>query len=465
MTAGPPIRLAGSLSDITRQKQSEAELIKQARHDKLTGLPNREFFTDILRSALARSKRNKSYQFAVLFLDFDRFKIVNDSLGHEFGDMLLISIAQQLRVQLRTVDIAARLGGDEFVVLLDGVDGLNGTIKVVDRLMETFAKSHNLGGHDVTSTASIGIVLNHEQYERPDELIRDADTAMYHAKATGKARYVIFDEQMHAKALQRLNMEKDLRKAIALGQMRLVYQPIVSLDNAGLLGFEALLRWDHPENGPISPGLFIEIAEETGEIIRIGNWVLQQACKQLSNWKKLYPEARDLFVNVNVSKRQIAHPGVIKNLSAIFDKSKVDPKDIKLEITESVIMDDRQGITPVLENIRSLGVQLAMDDFGTGHSSLSCLHQFPINVLKIDREFIGNMEQRIEYTAVIQAIVTLAHTMGISVVAEGIEKAEQVAQLQALECDNAQGYFFSKPLSVSDATDYILGKHQQRRTA
>jgi len=453
---GDPVRIVGSLTDITKQKQSEADLLQQAQHDKLTGLPNRTLFTVVLRNAMARAKRSPHYKFAVLFLDFDRFKVINDSLGHEYGDMLLVSIAQQLRFQIRSVDTAARLGGDEFVVHMDGIDGLGGAIEVANRLLATFSKPHKLGTHEVTSTASIGIVTNEGAYTRPDEVIRDADNAMYQAKAAGKARYVVFDAEMHAKALQRLNLEKDLRKAISLGQMHLEYQPIVSLESGILQGFEALLRWDHHELGRIGPDQFIPIAEETGMIVPIGNWVLQQACRQLAAWKKLHSGTSHLYMNVNVSKRQIAQPDVAENFDRIFKETGVDPAGIKLEITESVIMDDRHEITPVLDSIRALGVQLAMDDFGTGHSSLSCLHRFPIDVLKIDQEFIKNIEHRIEYTAVIQAIVSLAHTLGISVVAEGLETADQVAQLQALECDNAQGYYFSKPLPVSEATDYIL---------
>ncbi len=462
-TQGEAIRIAGSLTDITKQKRSEKALLQQAQHDKLTNLPNRTLLTEIVRTALARSKRSDSYQFAVLFLDFDRFKVINDSLGHEYGDMLLINIAQQLRVQLRTVDTAARLGGDEFVVLLDGIDGISGAIEVANRLLDRFSKPHNIRGNEVISTASIGIVTSDGKYHRPDELIRDADNAMYQAKAAGKARYVVFDEQMHAKALQRLNLEKDMRKAIALGQMWVAYQPIVDLEDGTLRGFEALLRWNHPEHGPISPDQFIVIAEETGEIVALGDWVLKQACQQLVSWKREYSSASKLFMNINISKRQVAQPDVVKKLAQTFKDTGIDPNYVKLEITESVIMDDRNGITPVLDEIRSLGVQLAMDDFGTGHSSLSCLHRFPIDVLKIDREFIMNMEQRIEYSAVIQAIITLAHTLNISVVAEGLETPEQVAQLQALECDNAQGYYFAKPMNSQDAGEYILGTQEPKR--
>ncbi len=464
---GQAVRIAGSLTDITKQKQSEAALLQQAQQDKLTGLPNRALLTEMIRSSMSRASRRPGYKFAVLFLDFDRFKVINDSLGHEFGDMLLISIAQQLRVQIRTVDAAARLGGDEFVVLLDDIDGLGTAIEVAERLLHCFSKPHSIGGHDVTSTASIGIVMNDESYTRPELMIRDADTAMYQAKAAGKARYVVFDEQMHARALERLNLEKELRKAIALGQIWLAYQPIVSLDNGRLLGFETLVRWDHPELGSVPPDQFIEIAEETGEIVEIGNWVLRKACRQLVAWQEQFPriQTNKLHMNINVSKRQLSQPDTVKNLETIFNDTGVSPQDIKLEITESVIMDDPERITVVLDKIRELGVQLAMDDFGTGHSSLSCLHRFSLDVLKIDREFIRNMEQRVEYTAVIQAIVTLAHTMGISVVAEGLETAEQVAQLQALECDCAQGYFFAKPLTPQEAGHYITGFHDQRRSA
>ena len=462
--AGRAVRIAGSLTDINQQKQFEAALIHQARKDKLTGLANRDLFTEILRSTMARAKRKPRLKFAVLFLDFDRFKVINDSLGHEFGDMLLVNIAQQLRVHLRTTDVAARLGGDEFVVLLDDIEGLGGAIEVAERLLACFSRPHSIGGHEVTSTASIGIVTNDGDYTKPQQMIRDADTAMYQAKAAGKARYVVFDEQMHAKALQRLNLEKELRRAIPLSQLWLAYQPIVSLLHGELRGFEALVRWQHPELGPVPPDTFIEIAEETGEIVTIGNWVMQQACRQLAEWKKQYPQAGDLYMNVNLSRRQLTQPDAINNLKNTMKFIGVNPRDVKLEITESTIMDDRHEITPVLNEIKALGVQLAMDDFGTGHSSLSCLHRFPLDVLKIDREFIHNMEHRVAYTAVIQAIVTLAHTIGIRVVAEGLETKEQVAQLQALECDDAQGYYFSKPLTASDAEKYLLGA-QARQSA
>jgi diguanylate cyclase (GGDEF)-like protein/PAS domain S-box-containing protein len=462
---GEAVRIVGSLTDVTKQKHSEAALLQQAQHDKLTGLPNRSLFTEMLRNALARAKRSKDYTFAVLFLDFDRFKVINDSLGHEVGDMLLVSIAQQFRLHLRTVDTAARVGGDEFVILLDGIDGIEGAIEVADRLLSAFSEPHKLGSHEVTSTASIGIVTSESPYTRPNEIIRDADAAMYQAKSAGRARAVIFDKQMHEKALLRLNMEKELRMAIALGQMHLEYQPIVSLESGELQGFEALLRWEHPEFGRVSPDQFIPIAEETGVIVSIGTWVLEQACRQLTTWRKLSPAAENLFVNVNVSKRQITQPDIIDIFQRVFKETGVDTSGIKIEITESAIMNDRQEITPILESFREMGIKLAMDDFGTGYSSLSCLHRFPIDVLKIDREFIKNIEHRIEYTAVIQAIISLAHTLGISVVAEGLETAEQVAQLQALECDSAQGYYFSKPVKVDEATDYILNSNRLKLSA
>jgi diguanylate cyclase (GGDEF)-like protein len=462
---GRAMRIAGSLTDITRQKHSEAALIQQAQQDRLTGLPNRTLFIEILRKALARSQRHQGYEFAVLFLDFDRFKVINDSLGHEYGDMLLIRVAQELRLQLRTVDTAARLGGDEFVVLLDGIDGLAGAIRAADRLLEAFAKPHALGGHDVTSTASIGVVTNDGAYQKPEDMIRDADTAMYQAKAEGRARYVVFDEQMHARALQRLNLEKDMRRAMELGEMWLAYQPILSLDTGVLQGFEALLRWDHPELGPIPPETFIAIAEETGEIVELGDWVLREACRQLVAWKRTLPEAAPLYMNINISKRQLVQPDIVDRLSRVFLDTGVTPGDINLEITESVITDRQDALTAVLEKIRDLGVHLAIDDFGTGMSSLSCLHRFPIDILKIDQEFICNMEQRIEFTAVIQAIVTLAHTLGIGVAAEGLESVEQMAQLQALECDSAQGFYFAKPMAPPEARDYITGGDMMRLSA
>ncbi|GAB4188973.1 MAG: GGDEF domain-containing phosphodiesterase [Phycisphaeraceae bacterium] len=459
------VRIAGSLTDISEQKKAESDLIQQAHYDKLTGLPNRAMFTEMLRNALNRHKRNPNYQFAVLFLDFDRFKVINDSLGHEYGDMLLVHIADKLRKELRAVDTAARLGGDEFVILLDAIHELRDAIEVANRLLAAFSAPHHLGEHEVISTASIGIVTSESEYARSEDLIRDADIAMYQAKAAGRGRYVVFDEEMHAKAMERLNLERDLRRAVEADQLRLSYQPIVSLVDGKLQGFEALVRWEHPKLGRIRPDKFIQVAEETGEIVGLGNWVLEQACTQLREWKQSHPQAATLYMNVNVSKRQLSQPNVVSELSRIIKSTGIDPCDLKLEITESVIMDDRHGITPVLDEIRSFGVRLAMDDFGTGHSSLSCLHSFPIDVLKIDRAFIRNMEMRIEYSAVVQAIVTLAHTLGITVVAEGLETAEQVAQLQALECDHAQGYYFARPLSADQAEAYLLNQPHRKKSA
>jgi diguanylate cyclase (GGDEF)-like protein len=444
----------------------------QARTDSLTGLPNRAQLTERLREAVERSRRDPDYGFALLFLDFDRFKIINDSLGHDAGDMLLIGIARRLTENLRPTDgayqlnhLPARLGGDEFVILLDEINDTDAAIAEADKLQEVLSKSHIVGDHKVTSTASIGIVVCNGQYEYPDNILRDADTAMYHAKAKGRAQHEVFDARMHQEAVDRLNLEEELRHAVENEEFVLDYQPIVALENGRLGGFEALIRWSSADVGAVSRPEYIPLAEEIGLIVPIGQWVLSHAAGQLARWQAEYPRNPPLTMNVNVSRRQLTHPDFAESVRHVISAHDLAPHSLKLEITESVIMDHLHELTPVLQQLRSLGVQLCLDDFGTGHSSLSCLHLFPTDVLKIDRSFLQNMDVNRSLAAVTHAIVTLAHNLGMNVVAEGVESPGQLAQLQALECDYAQGYYFSKSLTAKGASAFIESREHFSQSA
>ena len=450
--------------DVTERKTAEDELRSAALHDKLTTLPNRALLTERLTDAIQRSKQEPGYKFAVLFLDFDRFKIINDSLGHEVGDLLLISIAQRLTANLRRNDRAtrfqeghlpARLGGDEFVIVLDGIRDLSDATAVAERLQVALSAPHAIGGHDVISTASIGIVTSAGEYDRAEDILRDADTAMYHAKNTGKARHVVFDERMHQDAVDQLNLEEELRRAVGKEQFRLDYQPIVELSTGRLTGFEALIRWEHPERGDVPPLEFIGLAEEIGLIVPMGTWVLAEAASQIKLWHDRYPQDPPLEMNINLSRRQLTHSDIVETVSRIIRDTGVDASTLKLEVTESTLMKSPERMTGLLEELKGLGVHLCMDDFGTGYSSLSCLHHFPIDVLKIDRTFILNTDENREYAAVIHAIITLAHTLKMSVVSEGVETGGQVAQLQALECDAAQGNYFAAAMTATAAEAYI----------
>ena len=462
---GRAIRVAGSMADITDIKEAQNELRRMAEHDRLTGLLNREVFNRKLQCAIDRYWEDPDYKFAVLFFDFDRFTVIHDSLGPDVGDALLIDIAEQFRRILREHDIAARFGGDEFVVLLNNLKSYDEAILAGNRLLHEFAKPHHLMGHDVFSTASIGLVTNESGYDSPEAMLRDADAAMYQAKEAGKARLVVFDQEMHDQALKRLQLEADLREALKKEQFHLVYQPIISLEAGELHGFEALIRWVHPEHGFVSPAEFIPIAEDTGLIVPIGTWVLREACKQLYQWNYVDRPELPVTVNVNLSMRQVCHPDVVDTVREVIFSTGIDPAFLKLEVTESTIIDDRLNMIPLLNEIKSLGIKLAMDDFGTGQSSLGNLHQLPVDILKIDQSFIKSMSVNRELAAVMQAIITLAHELGMQTVAEGIETADQLVMLQSLDCNFGQGYYFKKPLSVVQATRYLLGYDDEAASA
>ncbi len=448
-------RMVFQVQDITERKRAEERLLHDAFHDPLTGLPNRALFIDHVKLTIARAKRRSGHLFAVLFLDLDRFKIVNDSLGHMFGDQLLVGIARRLEGCLREGDTVARVGGDEFTILLEDIEDEPEAVSVAERIQKELSAPFHIGGHEVFTTVSIGIAPSSTEYDDPEDILRDADTAMYRAKSLGKARHEIFDKAMHALAVNLLQLETDLRRALDRREFFVHYQPIVALTDFRLCGFEALVRWQHPERGLISPMDFIPVAEDTGQIIALGEWTLLDACRQMRRWQKQYPSDVPLYISVNLSGKQFTQPDLIERVSAILEKTRLDPRSLKLEITESVVMENIETATEMLQQLRALGVQLSIDDFGTGYSSLSYLHRFPIDTLKIDRSFVTRMVENSENSEIVRTIVMLAQTLGMDVVAEGVETKEQLALLRKLGCESGQGYYFSRPASVNGAEQLI----------
>lgn len=441
--------------EIGDRQRAEEQLIYGAFHDALTGLPNRALFVERLGQAVERAKCYKGYLFAVLFLDLDRFKVVNDSLGHMAGDQLLLAIAKRIKACLRVQDLVARIGGDEFTILLEGIRDVNEAKGVASRIQEQLKLPFNLSGNEVFTSASIGIALSVAGYEKPEQILRDADMAMYKAKMCGKARHEVFNITMHSAAVARLQMETDLRRAIERQEFRLHYQPIISLDSGTINGFEALVRWQHPEHGLVSPAEFIPLAEETGLIVPLGWWVIREACSQMQVWQAQFL-ANPLTISVNISGRQFSELDLSQRIEQILQEYRLDPRTLKLEITESAIVENAESATVMLAQLRKLGIQLCMDDFGTGYSSLSYLHRFPIDMLKIDRSFVSRMSFDNEDSEIVRTIVTLAHNLGMNVTAEGVETAEQVDLLKEINCEYGQGYFFSKPIDSKAATALIL---------
>lgn len=440
---------------VYERQQLQAELLRMALHDGLTDLPNRALFMERLEQAIQQAKQESADQFAVLFLDCDRFKVVNDSLGHLVGDELLVAIARRLEHCLGPNHTLARLGGDEFAVLLNETVNLECATQVAEQILAALAQPFPLARHEVFINASIGITLYQPEYEQPEHLLRDADTAMYRAKALGRGQYQVFDPIMHTRALQLLHLETDLRRAIQQQEFVVHYQPIVALHNHQLTGFEALVRWQHPQHGLLSPAIFIPIAEETGLIAQIGDWVLREACQQLCRWQQGSSLNRDLSISVNLSARQVAQLDLVEQIDQILADTQVNPQALKLEITESVIMENPQFASVMFQELRERQIQLSIDDFGTGYSSLSYLHSFPLNILKIDRSFVQRMTGSSEGVGLVPLIINIAHSLGLTVVAEGIETPEQLAQLKMLNCDFGQGYLFSQPLTTEQATELL----------
>jgi diguanylate cyclase (GGDEF)-like protein/PAS domain S-box-containing protein len=450
-----PVRMAGSQTDITEGKVS----------DPLTGLPNRLLFLDRLDRLIKHSKRHKASSFAVLFLDLDAFKMINDSLGHLIGDQLLLAVAKRLESCLRATDTVARItaetftlariGGDEFTVLLDELKDSADAERAAERIMKGLSEPFRIGGKEVFTSASIGIALGNSAYQRPEEILRDADTAMYRAKTLGKARFVVFNTDMRASVLARLELETDLRRAIERQEFRNFYQPIVNLETGEITGFEALLRWEHPTRGLLAPKEFIPIAEETGLIRELGWWNLHQACIDISDWNAVRAD-RPLTISVNLSIKQFIQPNLVEKIRNLLQELNVSPEILKLEITESTVMEDPAAAIEMLQEMKALGIRLAIDDFGTGYSSLSYLHRFPLDTLKIDRSFISGSEGGVNGMEIARTILPLARNLSLDVVAEGVETAEQVAELKSLKCQYAQGFYFSKPVSRQEVESFLL---------
>jgi diguanylate cyclase (GGDEF)-like protein len=444
---------------ISQQLQESKDHFRHAAfHDALTNLPNRTLLTENLKFVIERAKNQEDYQFAVLFLDLDRFKNVNDSLGHTIGDQLLIAMARRLESCIREADIVARLGGDEFAILLDGIPNGTEATTMAYRIQEKLSSPFNLSGHEVFTSTSIGIALSSTGYDHPENMLRDADTAMYRAKAQGKACYEVFDKGMHTHAVYLLQMENDLRRALDREEFRVYYQPIVSLENGNLAGFEALIRWQHPERGFVNPSDFIPLSEDTGLIVPIGMWILRKACQQLCQWQWQSPANRNLFMSVNLSSKQVSQPDLVSQIRSVLEETNVDPKHLKLELTESAVMHNADMAARLLKRLKALGVQLSIDDFGTGYSSLGYLHKFPVNTLKIDRSFIGRIGEAAENIEIVRTIVSLADNMGMNVVAEGVETLSQLTQLRSLNCQYGQGYLFSRPVDADSVGAWISKK-------
>jgi diguanylate cyclase (GGDEF)-like protein/PAS domain S-box-containing protein len=452
---GAIVGVVANIHDVTERKRMEERLVHDALHDALTGLPNKALFVDRLGRALERARIRPEDVFAVLYLDLDRFKVVVESLGHNVGDRLLIELARRLQSSLRNVDTVARMGGDEFAVLLEELDAVGDAARAAERILADVRTPFDLDGQEVFTTGSIGITLGSPEYESAEEILRDADIAMYRAKSLGRGRHQVFDRSMHERAVELHRLETDLRRALDRNEFRVVYQPLVSLATGRVCGVEALLRWRHPERGEISPDQFIPLAEETGLIVPLGRWALNKACCQLRAWRDGSTRAAGLGLAVNISGRQFSHEGLAKEVRYVLRETGLEPGVVTLEITESAIVEDTARASQIVRELDELGVKLHIDDFGVGYSSLSSLHRFPIDGLKIDRSFVARMGSGEDDLEIVRTVVLLAHSLSMEVTAEGVSSTEQLAQLRALKCGFVQGDFLAPALEAPDALALI----------
>lgn len=445
---------------LQQARRSEERAIHDAKHDALTSLPNRVLLLEYLDRSLERARKGEGQPFSLLFLDLDRFKNVNDSLGHTAGDLLLVEVARRLEACVHPTDTVVRLGGDEFVVLLEGVTDTEDAKQVAERLQRELEAPFWLNDREIYSTASIGIVAYQNGYCRPEELLRDADTAMYRAKEDGKARYEVFSAEMRARPVSLLNLETDLRRAVEREEFAVHYQPIVSLRSGKIVGHEALLRWEHPERGMVSPEEFVPLAEEMGLIVPIGTFVLREACHRTALWRAAFPNLRPLRVSVNLSAIQVTQPGLVETVRSTLRENGLDGRDLHMELTESAITREPEAAAAALSGLQSLGVRIHIDDFGTGYSSLSLLHRFTVDALKIDRAFVGRMDVGSKDAEIVQTVATLAHSLGMEVIAEGVDTPERLRILRKMGCEYGQGYLFSKPVSARTVEAVIASEKQ-----
>jgi len=444
---GKAYRMAGSQTDITARKDAEAQLLYDAFHDALTGLPNRALFMDRLEHVIASAKRHPHYLYGVLFMDLDRFKVINDSLGHGIGDRLLMEVGQRLKSCLRPGDTVARLGGDEFAILLEDIADAADAEEITNRIEQVLSPPYAIQGNEICTTQSIGLALRSDRYEWPEQILRDADIAMYEAKSKGRSRHEFFDTKMHASIIDRLQLESDLRIAVEhQAGFILYYQPIMDLKKQRLIGFEALVRWKHATRGLIYPLEFISLAEETGLIFPLSKWIIRESCRQIGAWQKKYPEDPGLRMSVNISSKLLLQAGFAESIQSYLLECGLQPGSLAIEITESVIMEHPERAVETMTKLQSMGVHIHIDDFGTGYSSLSYLHSFPVNALKIDRSFIAKMSANSDNQEIIKTIIALAQNLKLEVIAEGLEQNHQLSTIKGLECGFGQGFLFSKPL-------------------
>lgn len=439
--------------------QAAERLQFDALHDALTRLPNRVLFMNRLEQAIRRYERSTGAMYSVLYLDFDRFKVINDGLGHSVGDGLLLGISERLTSVVRPSDTVARLGGDEFALILEDISSLEDAVAVAERILNCLTQPFDLEGRELRISASIGVVASRLDHECADDILRDADIAMYRAKMLGQAQFVVFEPEMRSRVAHKVALESELRSAVERRELMVYYQPIVSVGDGAVTGVEALVRWLHPERGFVSPAEFIPIAEESGLIVEIDRWVLYRACRQLKLWQEDWPEANDLALNVNLSGRQFLQKDLVSDISSLLLRTRMDPRHLRLELTESVLLNSTSQVRESLAALKGLGVQLHLDDFGTGYSSLSYLHRYPIDAIKIDRSFINQMVQNGDSAELVRTIVSMAHNLRLKVVAEGVEMAEQLAVLRSLGCEFTQGFLFSKPLPPEELVKYLRADH------